>query len=347
MLTFAWPWCFLALPLPWLVHRFLAPAAAFTGTAVRVPFFNDAVDLGPGGQRLGHRRMEGWLLTLAWVCLVVAAARPQTIGEAIALPVSGRDLMLAVDLSGSMEQPDFDLNGRRVTRLGVVKEVLGRFLERREGDRIGLILFGALAYLQTPLTFDHHTVATMLGEAEIGLAGKQTAIGDAIGLAVKRLRGSENKDRVLILLTDGANTAGAVTPERAALLARKEGLRIYTIGIGSDRVRIDASFGTQVLSPANDLDERTLRTIARLTGGEYFRAGDSRQLAAIYERLDELEPAAGDDDFFRPVRSLYCWPLALALVLSAAVALRRLALRLPGRPAKMTASEGATAVVGR
>ncbi len=328
-LILAWPWSLVALPLPWLARRFLPPAPPTTGSALRVPFFDELRALERGDeQRPRSSGAKRWVMWAAWALLVTAAARPEVVDTAGVMPISGRDLVLAVDISGSMEQPDFDIDGRRVTRLGVVKSVAGRFIERREGDRMGLILFGAQAYLQTPLTFDRKTVAAMLNEAEIGLAGKQTAIGDAIGLALKRMLESEQQDRVLILLTDGANTAGAVSPLRAARLAADEGLRIYTIGIGAEQVRIDTVFGTQVINPSSDLDERTLEAIARTTGGAYFRAGDTERLEAIYRRLDQLEPARRDQDVFLPVRSLYYWPLAIALLLSGWLAVSRLSWRL-------------------
>lgn len=328
MISFAWPWLFLVLPLPWLVRHTLPAAPPLTGSALRVPFFAEVKNMqGAGRSSVSRGSAEKWVLWLAWLCLVIAAARPQVIGEATVLPVSGRDLVLAVDISGSMEQPDYDMDGRRVTRLGVVKSVASRFIERREGDRIGLILFGARAYLQTPLTFDRDTVTVMLKEAVIGLAGKQTAIGDAIGLAVKRMRENAQRDRVLVLLTDGANTTGAMSPLRSAQLAASEGLRIYTIGIGADKVRVNTVLGTVVSRPSRDLDEDTLEAIARSTGGAYFRAGDTQRLEAIYQRLDELEPTLGDENVYRPIRSLYYWPLALALGISVWLAQRRVSRR--------------------
>jgi len=263
---------------------------------------------------------------IAWLALVLAAAKPEYVADAIETPVSGRDLVLAIDISGSMERPDFTVNRQKVSRLSVVKYVASEFVKRRAGNRLGLVLFGARAYLQTPLTFDRDTIVAMLGEAEIGLAGKQTAIGDAIGLSVKRMRQAEQTERVLILLTDGANTTGAMAPRRAAQLAARDGLRIYTIGIGADQVR-NTIFGTLELQASADLDERTLTDIAETTGGKYFRASDTESLQRIYRELDRLEPLEFDDQVFRPTRSLYYWPLALALCLSVWLALRRIRWR--------------------
>ncbi|HEY9183246.1 MAG TPA: VWA domain-containing protein, partial [Gammaproteobacteria bacterium] len=258
-----------------------------------------------------------------WVLAVVAAARPQFVGEPVALPMTGRDLLLSVDLSGSMEEQDFQLNGQWVDRLTATKAVATEFIERRVGDRVGLILFGREAYLQAPLTFDRATVATLLDESVIGLAGKETAIGDSIGLAIRTLddAGVEQGRRVLILLTDGANTAGQVEPRKAAELAAQRNLVIYTIGIGADALTVRSLFGLRQINPSADLDEETLTAIAEMTGGRYFRARDTAEFAEIYTILDELEPAESDERGFRPVTELYHWPLGAALLLTVAAAL--------------------------
>ena len=260
------------------------------------------------------------LLWGIWALAVIAAARPQHVGEPTALPVTGRDLLVAVDLSGSMEEQDFQLGGEWVDRLTATKAVAREFIDRRVGDRIGLILFGRETYLQTPLTFDRETVQTLLDESVIGLAGKETAIGDAIGLGIKTLTdaGIEENRRVLILLTDGANTAGAVDPLKAADLARDRGMVIYAIGIGADALMVRSLFGVRQINPSADLDEETLTTIAEGTGGAYFRARDTEELQRIYTILDELEPAAGEEEGFRPVAEYFHWPLGLALGLSLA-----------------------------
>jgi Ca-activated chloride channel family protein len=251
---------------------------------------------------------------------VLAAARPQLIGETVHLPVSGRSLMLAVDISGSMQNEDMQISARQLSRLTAVKLVAGEFIEQRKGDRLGLVLFGDQAYLQAPLTFDRNTVRTLLDEAQIGLAGKQTAIGDAIGLAIKRLRKEPARNRVLILLTDGANTAGNVDPLKAADLAAREGVRIYTIGIGSGAMQVQTPFGGRRVN-IGDLDESSLKSIAGKTGGRYFRARDAAQLVEIYELLDRIEPVSEDEQTWRPVDELYFWPLGAALLLSVLIAL--------------------------
>lgn len=318
-IEFAWPWLFAALPLPLLVAALFPRAPRAQQSALRFPHFSA---LQQQAVRLDERpsRWRTWMAIAAWLLLVTAAARPQATGETVQLPVSGRSLMLSVDISGSMETEDMRLGGQAVSRLRAVKQVAGDFIEQREGDRLGLILFGDQAYLQTPLTFDRRTVHTLLNEAQIGLAGKRTAIGDAIGLAVKRLQDQPEANRVLILLTDGANTAGSIAPERAADLAASQSVRIYTIGVGADEMLVRGIFGTQRVRN-NELDEATLQRIADKTGGRYFRARDTASLANIYALLDEIEPVSEDQQSYRPVDELYTWPLAAALALSFAIAL--------------------------
>ncbi|MEM9532033.1 MAG: VWA domain-containing protein [Pseudomonadota bacterium] len=322
----AWPWALTFLPLPLLVGWLWPRAERRAGLTVKVPFYH-VLGQDPASA-LGPRRLARILLaTLVWLALVAAAVRPQWIGEAVSVPLTGRDLMLAVDISGSMETADMELAGQAATRLTVVKSVAGEFIQRRVGDRLGLILFGRRAYLQTPLTFDRDTTRALLEESVIGLAGKETAIGDAIGLAVKRLRGQEVQERVLILLTDGANTAGAVEPLKAADLAASENLKVYTIGVGADELVVNSMFGTRRINPSADLDEKTLTAIADKTGGRYFRARDTRGLMQIYDVLDELEPVAEEQEVLRPPRELFHWPLAMALLLSLALAVSRAAAR--------------------
>ena len=317
MIDFAWPWAFLVLPLPWLTRRFLPAAQSALGPALRVPFLDELEQL-PRVQRSARASGRSiWIAALAWLLLVCASGRPQWLGEPIEQSISGRDLMMAVDLSGSMEISDFMLNGRQVDRLTATKAVAGQFIERRIGDRIGLILFGDKAYLQTPLTFDRKTVHTLLEESVIGLAGEKTAIGDSIGLAIKRLKDNPEKQRVLILLSDGANTAGSVSPLQAADLAAKHGVKIYTIGVGADEMVVRDFFGTRKVNPSEDLDEDTMKALASRTGGRYFRARDTAELAEIYALLDTLEPVERDRRYFRPHVELYPWPLGGALILVA------------------------------
>jgi Ca-activated chloride channel family protein len=323
MLQIEWPLALLLIPLPLLVYLALPPGRLQQQAALRVPEIGD-FRLGTQAPGLPRpRRWRLWLAVMTWVLLVFAASRPQWLGEAVALPVSGRDLMLAVDLSDSMRTADFRLEGEQVNRLQATKAVASRFIERRRGDRLGLILFGTRAYLQTPLTFDNKTVGRLLRESALGLAGERTAIGDAIGLAIKRLDLESDNSRVLILMTDGANTAGEVTPLKAAQLAAEHGLRIYTIGIGADRDIETTWFGIRRRSPAAQLDEESLRAIAQASGGRYFRARDSEELEQIYSLLDELEPMPRDSESLRPVSALFVWPLAVALALAGILAAPR------------------------
>lgn len=319
MWSLAWPWMLLALPLPFLV-RYLMPAVVGTQDAgLKVPSFKSFAVLKDRSEVEQLLNWRFWLSMIAWVLLVLAAAKPEHIGDELEVPVSGRNLMLAVDLSGSMDAKDFEIGSRRVDRLTATKAVASDFIGRREGDRIGLILFGERAYLQVPLTLDRETVKTLLLEAFIGLAGEKTAIGDAITLAVKRIheQGEDAQEQVLILLTDGANTAGEIDPLKAADLAQQIGLRIYTIGIGAEQMVVSSiTGGMRRVNPSADLDETTLTQIATMTGGRYFRAKDTAGLQEIYRLLDEMEPVAEPEAGFRPVKSLYFWPLAGAFVLA-------------------------------
>ncbi|HAC35334.1 MAG TPA: BatB protein [Gammaproteobacteria bacterium] len=327
MLTLAWPWALLALPLPWLAYRLLPAISSERLRALKVPFASDFEAPEQSASVRLSRRGLTWLALLAWLLVVIASSRPQWFGEPVEIPVSGRDMLLAVDLSGSMEMEDFVLGDRQVDRLTATKAVASEFIQRRQGDRLGLILFGEQAYLQVPLTFDRTTVNTLLQESLIGLAGKATAIGDAIGLAVKRLREQPDADKVLILLTDGANTAGNVEPLQAAELAAQEGLKIYTVGIGADEMLVRGLFSSRRINPSAELDEATLTAIAEQTGGRYFRARDTRQMAEIYTLLDELEPTVKEKQLFRPRTSLYYWPLAGAMAISGLILLLRTGFR--------------------
>lgn len=338
MFQFEWWWAFALLPLP-LLLRMILPAVHAQEAALRVPFVKDFTGAHTHKANIRSGGITLWLAILAWLLFVIAAARPQWLGDTIELPISGRDLMLAVDLSGSMEINDFVISDRQVDRLTATKLVAGDFIDRRVGDRLGLVLFGRQAYLQTPLTFDRETVKTLLYESVIGLAGKETAIGDAIGLAVKRLREVKNQesaaksdeknnvnlsDKILILLTDGANTAGEVEPIKAAEMAAEMGLKIYTIGIGADEMLVRSFFGMRKVNPSTDLDEDTLKKIAQVTGGKYFRARDTQELEKIYELLDELEPITKETQYFRPTSALFMWPLGLAMALATILVLIRL-----------------------
>ncbi|MBD8872812.1 VWA domain-containing protein [Rhodanobacter sp. DHB23] len=310
MYEFAWPWLFLLLPLPWLLRRALPPV--LPGQALHLPHPGLRLAVTGGG---AVRSVTPWLLALAWLCLLVAAARPQWVGPPQAQQRSGRALLLAVDLSGSMRTPDMELAGQPVSRFGAVKAIAGNFIDRRRGDEMGLILFGSQAFLVTPLTYDLDAVRAQLQGAEVGLAGTETAIGDAIAIAVKRLSALPEQARVLVLLTDGVNNAGNITPAEAARAAKAAGVRIYTVGIGADRMRVPGFFGAQVINPSADLDATMLTKIADDTGGRFFRATDSAQLADAYRAIDALEPMQQHGPSLRPRKEWFMWPLVAALLL--------------------------------
>lgn len=297
---FAWPLCFLALPLPWLLRRLLPPVA---GVALRVP------SLPPAAADVAARvTASTWIAALAWLLLVTAAARPQVPGRLLAQ--EGRDMMLAVDVSASMATRDLLLDGRPVERLQAARSIAGDFIRRREearADRIGLVVFGTQAYLHTPPSFDLHAVRAALDTAETGLAGRETALGDAIALATKHLSALPDHARVLVLLSDGANTAGTLAPLRAAWLAQRENVRIHAVGIGAGA----------------ELDEATLKGIAEQTGGVYLRATDAAAIGEFFRSIERLEAATHGAPPLRRAQELYAWPLGLAFVLACGLALRR------------------------
>ncbi|MED6344512.1 MAG: VWA domain-containing protein [Pseudomonadota bacterium] len=324
MLSFVWPWFYLILPLPFLYRKLRRSANSESPYLESTILLSIAETQNRLVSSTSQRRLLILLLIIAWLSLVTAIARPINIGDPVALPTTGRDILLAVDISGSMEREDMIINGRQVNRLYAVKSVVGEFVNTREGDRLGLILFGERAYLQTPLTFDTKTLQDLLIEAQIGFAGNGTAIGDAIGLSVKKLKERPDSNRVLILLTDGSNTAGVLSPSEASDIAKKAKVKIYTIGIGDGRQRNQGLFGQTLVNQNNDLDERTLTAIADLTGGKYFRARDPRELRSIYDQLNKLEPIDQDEELLRPITSLFHWPLALFLTCSLLIILIRL-----------------------
>ncbi|MBT8446977.1 MAG: VWA domain-containing protein [Gammaproteobacteria bacterium] len=333
MITLLWPYLLLLLPLPWLLRRLL-PAHNAERPALRAPFFKRWQSLSAQGDSAIAKvsgRLPALLLWIIWSALVVAAARPQWIGDAIELPNSGRDLMLAVDISGSMRVEDMQVSNRTVRRIDAVKQLGSDFIGQRSGDRLGLILFGSRAYLHSPLSFDIQTVQRFLLESQIGFAGQETAIGDAIGLAVKRLQERPAESRVLILLTDGQDTASSVDPLEAAQLAGQLDVRIYTIGIGAESMTLPGLLGSPLgarqVNPSADLDEATLLAIAEQTGGRYFRARDPAELAEVYRILDALEPLEVDTALYRPRQSLTHLPLLVAIVLSFVMVLRQLWLQ--------------------
>ncbi|MEL0167032.1 MAG: VWA domain-containing protein [Pseudomonadaceae bacterium] len=317
MFELAWPASLLLLPLPWLL-RWLLPPAKRPEAALQVAFLQRLQRLNTAQPSRTHPGRRSAPFILIWLLLVLAAARPQLLGAPLPPPSSGRDMMLAVDLSASMDTRDLTLDDQPADRLSVVKHWLGQLIDQRSGDRLGLILFGSRAYVQSPLTYDLGSVRQWLDESFIGLAGRDTAIGDAIGLAIKRLIAQPTNSRVMLLVTDGANTAGSISPIQAARLAADEHIRIFTIGVGAENTGNNdlMSLLEGNADPASDLDESTLQEIAKVTDGAYFRVRDSASLAAAINRIEQLEPSLRTGPASRKAQPLYYWPLAAALLIS-------------------------------
>lgn len=309
MLHFAYPWLFLLLlPLPWLVRRFLPPRLQ-TVLAVHVPFVDRILKAG-GSHSITREAVQtmGRLLvpTMIWLLVVIALARPQWLEAPISRDQPTRDLLLLVDLSGSMHQEDFtNMKGNKVDRLQAVKEVLGEFLLRRQGDRVGLVVFGSAPFLQAPFSTDLNLVKQLLEETAVAMAGPRTAFGDAMGLGVTLFAQSDAPAKTIIALTDGNDTESQVPPVEAARVAHERGIRIYTVAIGDP-----TTVGEE------KLDQTTLRSVAEATGGSFFFAGNRQNLETIYQQLDALETRQVKVVSYRPRRDLFYWPILLALLLS-------------------------------
>lgn len=326
-LSFIWPWLLAALPLPFVVRALWRPAPK-NQAALLAPQLMARFDTAKALESPSPKRSWGqsvpWLGGLIWLCLVLAAMRPVWYLTATPFNVSGKDLILAVDLSGSMEKNDMRVGAYAVDRLTAVKSVVHRFIAQREGDRMGLVVFGTQAFFHSPLTYDLNALQQMLDETQIGMAGNNTAIGDAIGISLKHLPplGESNRHQpILILLTDGTNTAGAVEPLDAAQKAKQAGLKIYTIGIGKAEPKgLDAFFAFS----SRDMDILTLKEIAKITSGEFYLASDTRQLDEIYQTINQLESNEHQVNQYRLRSELYVWPLGLAFILGCLLTLKRL-----------------------
>ncbi|MCP5078563.1 MAG: VWA domain-containing protein [Psychromonas sp.] len=311
MFEFTFLWVFILLPLP-LIARYFLTAQKRSYTQVWIPLAQGISQQQPEIQKSNLTAFIPWLV---WILLLVTLAKPIWFGEPIRLQQESRDMILSLDLSGSMQEEDMPLNGKTVDRLTLVKDLSNEFIEQRQGDRLGLILFADHAYLQTPLTFDLKTINQMIAETEHGLVGNKTAIGESIALAIKRFVENKNEQRVLILLSDGANNSGVIEPFQAAKQAAKNNITIYTIGIGADEMIRKSFWGNQRVNPSADLDEKALTEIAKLTGGQYFRARNQDELQNIYQQLNKLEPIESDFLEFRPEKDLFYWPLSLAVLI--------------------------------
>ena len=306
MYQFVWPFVFLLLPLPFVLRQVLGQSdftsQAFSG-ALNVPFFNRLQKL-TGRQSAPNRRISPLLWTLVWLMFVVAAARPIWIGEPITLEKEARNIVLTLDVSGSMDEEDFDINGHPLTRLEMVKRLAKDFIDKRRGDNLGLVIFGSEAYSYAPLSPDAKTLTGLMDEIGIGIAGTQTAIGDALALAVQSVASVPENARIVILMSDGFANAGVVQVSEAMEIAKKANVKVYTIGIGSDRKTIQDFLGFVQINSSLDLDEDTLRQIAAQTGGQYFRAKTSNDLQKIYQLIDDLETTKAEETTVRPRKEM-------------------------------------------
>lgn len=315
MVEITYPWLLWLIPLPWVLRWLMPQVKHAFGPSLKVPFYQDLQHaLQDKHMSIGQSHIFWWW-AIIWVLLVIAASAPRWVGDPRPLQREGRNIMMALDLSGSMEIDDMLLHGRPVSRLTVVKRAAEQFVKNRAGDRIGLILFGSKAYLLTPLTYDRQTVLDRIQDATVGLAGKTTAIGDAIGLAVKRLEDVPARGRIIILLTDGVNNAGLLDPLPAAKLAKEDGIKIYTIGLGG-RPPVYGMDPFIQMGPMADLDEKTLQKIAKMTGGRYFRATDPHSLNQVYATINQIETIQQNEATVRPQIEYYPWFAAAALLLA-------------------------------
>lgn len=308
MFEFGNIWMFALLPLPIIVYL-IAPPLRQKREALRFPRFETSEQL------LKKKRsksawispksfIQWFMIWLVWICVVTAAASPQLVGEPEKQVKTARSFMIAADISFSMANSDWDVDGEKLTRWDGVKEVMQTFIDKREGDRLGLIFFGTNAYLQVPLTTNHDVVKYMLDQTEVGMAGQMTSIGKAIGYASKVFKQDTIDQKVVLILTDGQDGGEGITPLDAARLANGDSIKIYTIGIGEPS------------SAGDGLDEETLKEIAKIGGGEYFLAQDNEQLYKAYEELNRLEPIEYEDEEFKPTTLLYHYPLSIAIILS-------------------------------
>lgn len=316
MIEFLWPAALLLLPVPFLMRLGKGDAAHTQTTetnALSVPFLPRLQQYAPHVLNTPSNTKSLFLI-VAWILCILALTRPVWMGnETAPFQQSGRNVLLAIDTSGSMAQTDLSINNQPVTRFDIVQSIVKDFIKDRSGDNLGLILFGSEAYTFVPLSLDTKTTATLFDEAAIGIAGEMTAIADAIALGVKNLAQTPTDKRILILLSDGYNNAGKLPLDQAIELARREHVKIYTIGVGADEQLIQTFFGVQAINPSTDLDEQTLKQIADTTGGRYFRARSTSELNDIYDTLNQLEPLPQSAQTVRPTKELFFIPLLMAL----------------------------------
>ncbi len=304
---FVWWWSLFLLPLPIIVYLLVPPASQ--SAPIHLPYVPEA-----GSSAAPSNRIAKLLAGLVWLALVIAIARPVWYGEPVTTQPKHRDLMLVLDLSYSMSKEDMNDGSDYIDRLSAVKNVVSDFAQKREGDRLGLVVFADHAYLQTPLTLDRTTISQQVDQLVLRLIGEKTAIGEGIGLATKTFIDSDAPQRVMILLSDGSNTSGVLDPIEAANIAKKYNATIYTIGVGAGEMMVKDFFMTRKVNTAQDLDEKTLIKIADITGGQYFRARNADELATIYDTINSLEPISKATQTWRPQIEWFGVPLSVALI---------------------------------
>ncbi len=286
-MSFAWPWVFLLLPLPWLLPKHYKKNRPIDTVRLPPHIAKALTEVESGTSE--QKKIARFLPWLAWGLFILALSQPFVTGDAAVQAANGRAIAMAIDVSGSMSRTDFIINDEETDRLTAVKRVAGEFIQARKGDRLGLVLFGNEAFVASPLSFDVTAIANNLGTAGIGMAGRSTAIGDGLGLAIKLLNEDPAAQKAIILLSDGTNNSGTTEPESAAELAASFGIRIHTIAMGSDKKK--GGFAT---SPSADLDEETLQQIATSASGSYHRVRNYDDLINVYQDLATLTSAESD-----------------------------------------------------
>ena len=321
MITFLYPWMFLLLVVPFIWRHFMSSVQALEEKALKVPFVSDFKQIANktpksiGATDAFNQKRHLIFLSLIWLLLTLAAARPVFLGEPVRTPQNARDILLVTDISTSMLEKDFSYQGNRISRLQAVRAVVSDFVKNRPQDRLGLVLFGTRAYLQAPLTYDHQAVLEVLDSMAAGMAGNSTAIGDAVGMALKTLKntGESLNDKIIILLTDGENNDGSLNMEQALALAKQEDAKVYTISVGLDGF----SFFSSIFGIENDnLENSELTALANSTNGKAFQANNLNALIEVYKTIDEMEPTQKEQAFTRPQIDLYWIPLLVAIILS-------------------------------
>ena len=315
-ISFYWPYAALLFLVP-ILFSFAAFRSSFNQLYLKSYLTDVVAKIAPASAIKSKRFVIWWWPTILWILMSIALMRPQFVGEPLETPRSGRNIMMVLDISESMEAQDFTFEGRSVDRITLAKAVMMDFIDNRGGDGIGLVVFGSEPFLHAPISFDHKTIKRFLLDSQVGFAGPKTAIGDALGLSVKKLMEQPEGEHMIVLLTDGQNNAGKLDPEMAAEIAEREGVKLYIVGLGASSMVVDGFFGPTKVNPSRDLEESEpkLREMAKRTGGAYFRAKDSEALAQVYKEIDALEPVVLETQVIIPKKELFYWPLTLLVVL--------------------------------